>query len=939
MSHGHYILGQVHCFFYIFCDESTVPHIRVCIKVFCDMNVAVFVNNEEIDRVKLSWILGSEGVLRRWSQLQNMLSHYKNADEQLAAIGNCKELESGISAICDKLDKIVEKASENSDINVNIRHFVFCIEQLRLACVVATRRRYSSDLLRVAFLLFTRSSVAYRVLLESGTLIMPHVSTLRRISSIFTVNAGIEDNEQVNYLKLRARDLDERNRFVCLQMDEIHVNPTMTFKGGSVSGQAQNSSVQAHSIQAFMISGVFGRTTEIVSLHPVKNITAEDLNGMLKKAISAVQLSGFVVIAVIADNNQVNCKAYEILSGTGKLEHSIANPQQPDKRIFLLFDTVHILKCVRNNWLNQTDPDQTFSYPPIPTCLLKIAGCLTKNPDEIRNDAPSSPAVESGKRTCGQSDLTIHEKLDGPSSLNVVSCSPLVANQPVNSVNCSRIRQDLSTSMPFPAGNPFVPPVNLLPAAIPLMSCMPFTPFILLPINNTLSLVPVVNMQTLPLNKPAITTAPVKHAAAVSCLKTLYRTESSSIVKTAHKLSFKTLYPTNLERQKVSLVLNLFNEFNVAALELQGQDDEKCKQTASFIRLITAWWHIVNVKQSFKGLHKRDSLSLPISDCSDERLQFLVSFADWLHEWGTCDNGCLTRQTSRALHHTTLTLVQLTKYALTTLSVKYILLGKLQTDNLERRFGEYRQLSGGNYNVSVQQILESEKKLRVSSFLSLHSSKLGHVAITDIREALTQNEQSIDDDDDDDDEETVDEFVDIPIDVKYSNFPCDEKALTYITGFVLHKFMLRDACLACASKFVQNKSLELSDDSQAFCSYISSLDRGGLKYPTELSVMYAYKVYSVVQILVSEQYETKFLQCRNHKSVATELVMQSICLDDAFAGDTEACSVCDGFATTLLHKMLPYFVNVFLNNYVKKRNDQLTATGGKKGKRKLQTLK
>jgi hypothetical protein len=70
---------------------------------------------------------------------------------------------------------------------------------------------------------------------------MPHVNTLRRLSTIFTVSAGLENNEQVNYLRLRARDLDERQRFVCLQMDEIHVNPTLAFKGGNVSGHAQNS--------------------------------------------------------------------------------------------------------------------------------------------------------------------------------------------------------------------------------------------------------------------------------------------------------------------------------------------------------------------------------------------------------------------------------------------------------------------------------------------------------------------------------------------------------------------------------------------------------------------------------------------------------------------------------------------------------------------------
>jgi hypothetical protein len=402
--------GSNALFFYIFNDASVIPCLRVCIKVFCDMHITVFFKNEEVVSEKLGWILGKEVLLRRWSQLQNMFSHYKNADDRLIVIDNCIEVQSEVSKVCDKLDKIVERTSQNCDMDVSKRYLVFCCEQLRLACIAAKKRRFSSDLLRVAFLLFTRSSVAYRILYESGILIMPHVNTLRRLSTIFTVSAGLENTDQVNYLRLRARDLDERQRFVCLQMDEIHVNPTFAFKGGNVSGNAQNSADQAHSVQAFMISSVFGHTTEIVSLHPVKNITAEELCCLLKKAIAAVQLSGFVVVAVSADNNQVNCKTYEILSGTGKLELSIANPQLPDKRMFLLFDTVHILKCIRNNWLNQKDPEQTFRYPLFSRFLSKIASLLTSNADESSNDElPSSSTQETSNSSFVKPNAVSHD--------------------------------------------------------------------------------------------------------------------------------------------------------------------------------------------------------------------------------------------------------------------------------------------------------------------------------------------------------------------------------------------------------------------------------------------------------------------------------------------------------------------------------------------------
>ncbi|QQP35188.1 Putative LOC101234561 [Caligus rogercresseyi] len=41
----------------------------------------------------------------------------------------------------------------------------------------------------------------------------------------------------------------------------------------------------------------------------------------------------------------------------------------------------------------------------------------------------------------------------------------------------------------------------------------------------------------------------------------------------------------------------------------------------------------------------------------------------------------------------------------------YVLPSLFQSDPIEKRFGWYRQLSGGNYFISVRQILEAEKKL------------------------------------------------------------------------------------------------------------------------------------------------------------------------------------------------------------------------------------
>ena len=39
------------------------------------------------------------------------------------------------------------------------------------------------------------------------------------------------------------------------------------------------------------------------------------------------------------------------------------HPCDIDRPLFFMFDSVHILKCVRNNWINQKSNDRSIVYP------------------------------------------------------------------------------------------------------------------------------------------------------------------------------------------------------------------------------------------------------------------------------------------------------------------------------------------------------------------------------------------------------------------------------------------------------------------------------------------------------------------------------------------------------------------------------------------------
>ena len=217
-------------------------------------------------------------------------------------------------------------------------------------------------------------------------------------------------------------------------------------------------------------------------------------------------------------------------------------------------------------------------------------------------------------------------------------------------------------------------------------------------------------------------------------------------------------------------------------------------------------------------------------------------------------------------------------------------------------------------------------------------SKMGHISVSDVRDALTDKQADID---------SVDrgqiqvnggipvEFANVSSEVLDSGCSCDEQVLTYITGYVVHKYMHREPCMTCTSTFIQDRDMIIADDSGPNCQYVSAMDRGGLKYPTLLSVMFGYKVFCTMQLLVSEQYESKFLHMQQQKKIVCAIVKDSVSKDDFFQSyGCDICTVCNKSPVDILHSMLSSFVNIFMNNYTKRCNDQTCSSGGKKGDRK-----
>ena len=94
-----------------------------------------------------------------------------------------------------------------------------------------------------------------------------------------------------------------------------------------------------------------GGPSLMISITPVHNSNAVYQFAIVKDNAAIVEKCGGQIVGSITDNHKVNqnyCKLFE-----KKSDHEAVHPLDDSRSWFLLFDPVHILKCIRNNWITE----------------------------------------------------------------------------------------------------------------------------------------------------------------------------------------------------------------------------------------------------------------------------------------------------------------------------------------------------------------------------------------------------------------------------------------------------------------------------------------------------------------------------------------------------------------------------------------------------------
>ena len=285
-------------------------------------------------------------------------------------------------------------------------------------------------------------------------------------------------------------------------------------------------------------------------------------------------------------------------------------------------------------------------------------------------------------------------------------------------------------------------------------------------------------------------------------------------LRKAPKVNYKVLHPGN-NKKSVPLALAIFEETTIAAIRgyLPGK-----QSTADFPQLFHFWWLIVNSKEIFHPNPIGNALKM-----NDSRCDLLRMIGLWLEKWRDNKTLGLSKQTFDALIKTNPAITGLSSELLRE-SYEYVLTGRLQTDPLERRFSQYRQMSGGRFLVSLKEVLRSESIIKIKSMLERDFEL-----------------SALEDSSHDCVEEPIDVFIDEIKTENLSNLTLSidtEKVVVYIAGYISYCLLKRNQCECC---------IHLLKTDPVSNAHVDILDRG-LKLPPSALNNHVQTAFAVLEI-------------------------------------------------------------------------------------------
>ena len=365
---------------FILLSQGHPLSIHVYISVTRNLEVTVYQNQEIVPLSSYKHIMQSNKI-KLVSEFTNLLAFSKNLEN------NRLTMDDTFNA---KFSQLVNKHLEKNENDEHRRFFKFILEQVDLHFKNKKQRRYSVDLLMMAYVIHATSPRAYERLIGEKILILPSTKTLKNITMKLDRKNGLDDTQ---YLKMQFGQLNSFNRNVLLMIDEIYLSKRIEATRGEIFGLTEESEVATTAL-CFMIKSLSSNYQDMVAVYPVKKLKAETQKQCYDKIMHLLHSVGFNVVAISCDNAAVNRKFYINLCNGTLINESITNDFGGGK-IFLIFDPTHVIKNIYDNFQSK----RIFQLPRLEPLVANNITARFSDIEEVHNNEYHKPSKIAHKLT------------------------------------------------------------------------------------------------------------------------------------------------------------------------------------------------------------------------------------------------------------------------------------------------------------------------------------------------------------------------------------------------------------------------------------------------------------------------------------------------------------------------------------------------------------
>lgn len=205
----------------VYCLIMSNQILKVSASMIIDQNMSFVINiNSNIVRNRdFADLCEKPGHVCRISEILNIIARIKSFITEPES--------TSASVYIDTCIDLLMKAKDSD--NSYDTKLDFIIEQLKLSQRSKFNRHYSPSLIVWAYIIYSYGNASYNQLLDSGTLCLPSISTLRKVTHRLDGNGGLDNTA---YLQLRLSKLSDYEKYVVLIIDEIYTAKRIEYSSG-----------------------------------------------------------------------------------------------------------------------------------------------------------------------------------------------------------------------------------------------------------------------------------------------------------------------------------------------------------------------------------------------------------------------------------------------------------------------------------------------------------------------------------------------------------------------------------------------------------------------------------------------------------------------------------------------------------------------------------